>query len=123
MVRTVFFDLKLCITGKKKDESDWGNWKHTGSFFQRVYGGDLGTFIALAITAAISIGLISLSAHLNKAKTLRDAATLQSGTVSASIDLAEAATKWGKSKKGPTTTGTSDRWTAVTFRNSERRYV
>jgi hypothetical protein len=34
------------------------------------------TFIALAITAAISISLISLSAHLNKAKTLRDAATL-----------------------------------------------
>jgi hypothetical protein len=54
------------------------------------------TFIALAITAAISISLISLSAHLNKAKTLRDAATLQSGAVSAlpSIHLsgAEAAT-------------------------------
>ena len=54
------------------------------------------TFIALAITAAISISLISLSAHLNKAKTLRDAATLKSDAVSglSSIRLsgAEAAT-------------------------------
>jgi hypothetical protein len=53
------------------------------------------TLIALAITAAISISLISLSAHLDKVKTLRDAA-LQSGAVSAlsSVHLggAEAAT-------------------------------
>jgi hypothetical protein len=51
------------------------------------------TLIALAITAAISISLISLSAHLNKVKTLRDAA-LQSGAVLSSVHLggAEAAT-------------------------------
>ena len=54
------------------------------------------TLIALAITAAISISLISLSAHLNEAKTLRDAAALRSGAVSALSSIhsgsAEAAT-------------------------------
>jgi hypothetical protein len=40
------------------------------------------TLIALATAAAISISLISLSAHLNKAKTLREAGvgTMQSTT-------------------------------------------
>jgi hypothetical protein len=39
------------------------------------------TVIALTMAAAISISLISLSAHLNKAKALRQAGGMQSTTV------------------------------------------
>jgi hypothetical protein len=44
------------------------------------------TLIALAVTAGISISLISLSAHLNEVKKLRESvavATMQSGAPSA----------------------------------------
>jgi hypothetical protein len=77
-------------TGKTGNTLDLSS----GAFMEAIWE----TFIALAITAAISISLISLSAHLNQAKVLRDAAsaTVRVGAVSVSPSIdsgaAEAAT-------------------------------